>query len=341
MIQKPCLTLDEFTIQQLRLFPGGTGELSRLLRDIGLAAKRINAEINKAGLQDILGTTGLQNIQGEEVKKLDEFANRQLIEVLKSGMSCAGVCSEEEDSIIVFDDELSNGSKYIVFFDPLDGSSNIETCISVGSVFSIYKRVTKLGTPCTMDDFLQTGKQQVAAGYVIYGSSTMLVYATRLGVNGFTLDSSIGEFCLSHPDMKCSNEGKIFSVNLGMYRLFPPSVQRYLQYLQTYGDGTYFTLRYTGSMVADLHRNLIKGGIFLYPPTKEKPEGKLRLMYECNPLAFIYTKAGGDATNGQSDILDIVPKEIHQRSVLYIGSKHLMSDMHQEMSVVNEKEAIF
>ena len=335
-MQKPCITLDEFTIQQLRLFPGGTGELSHLLRDIGLATKRINYEINKAGLQDILGSTGLQNVQGEEVKKLDLFANEQLINVLRSGMSCAGVCSEEEDDIIVFDDDLSNKSKYVVLFDPLDGSSNIETCISVGTVFSIYKRVTEPGKPCSMEDFLQPGTKQVAAGYVIYGSSTMLVYATRVGVNGFTLDSSIGEYCLSHPDMKCSEEGKIFSANLGMLRLFPPAVQQYLSNLQSFGKGRHFTLRYTGSLVADLHRNLIKGGIFLYPPTEDKPEGKLRLMYECNPFAFIVTKAGGRATDGRQESLTIQPTTIHQRSAFYIGDARLMDDLMREMAAANQ-----
>lgn len=335
-MQRPCLTLDEFTIQQLRLFPGGTGELSHLLRDIGLAAKKINVEISKAGLQDILGSTGEQNVQGEEVKMLDRFANEQMIAVLRSGMSCAGVCSEEEDDILVFDDDLSNKSKYVVLFDPLDGSSNIETCISIGTVFSIYKRVTGLGKPCSIEDFLQAGDQQVAAGYVIYGSSTMFTYATRLGVNGFTLDPSIGEFCLSHPDMQCSEEGKLFSVNLGMLRLFPAPVQHYLTCLQDMQGGRRYSLRYTGSLVADLHRNLIKGGIFLYPPTEDKPEGKLRLMYECNPFAFIYTKAGGKASNGKENILTIVPQNIHQRSVLYIGGKTIMDEM---QSLIGSEES--
>lgn len=339
-LQKPCLTLDEFTIQQLRLFPGGTGELSRLLRDIGLAAKRINAEINKAGLQDILGSTGEKNIQGEEVKQLDRFANEQMIGVLSSGMSCAGVCSEEEDDIIVFDDELSNRSKYVVLFDPLDGSSNIETCISIGTVFSIYKRITPLGKACSIEDFLQPGSEQVAAGYVIYGSSTMLVYATKLGVNGFTLDPSIGEFCLSHPGMQCNEEGTMFSVNLGMLRLFPSVVQHYLSYLQSRDGGRRFTLRYTGSLVADLHRNLIKGGIFLYPPTEDKPQGKLRLLYECNPFAFIYTKAGGSATNCAQNILNIVPESIHQRSVLYVGNKTTMDELVSELAAFHKSASV-
>jgi fructose-1,6-bisphosphatase I len=323
------LTLDEFTIQQLRLFPGGTGELSRLLRDIGLAAKRINVEVNKAGLQDILGDMGFSNVQGEEVKKLDVFANNQLIYVLKNGVSCAGVCSEEEDNILVFDDELSNMSKYVVLFDPLDGSSNIDTNISIGTIFSIYRRVTELGKPCSMKDFLQPGHKQVAAGYIIYGSSTMLVYATRLGVNGFTLDPSIGEFCLSHPEIQCTATGNIVSLNTSTFLNYPLPVQEYINKLQSAAatDESFFTMRYTGSLVADLHRNLIKGGIFLYPPTNKKPKGKLRLLYECNPFAYIYTRAGGAATNSMMNILDMIPASIHERSPLYIGCKSMVDEL--------------
>lgn len=329
IMKRGFLTLDEFTIQQLRLFPGGTGELSHLLRDIGLAAKRINVEVNKAGLQDILGDMGFSNVQGEEVKKLDVFANNQLIYVLKNGMSCAGVCSEEEEDIIVFDDELSNESKYVVLFDPLDGSSNIDTNISIGTIFSIFRRVTPLGKPCTREDFLQSGDKQMAAGYIIYGSSTMLVYATRLGVNGFTLDPSIGEFCLSHPDIQCPSNGKIYSVNDGNYLQFPAGVRYYLDELKKRNEHTEgaYSLRYVGSMVADLHRNLMKGGIFLYPATKVQPWGKLRLMYECNPFAYIYTKAGGKATNCRQEILTITPDHLHCRTPLFIGSKNMVNEL--------------
>lgn len=315
------LTLDEFTIQQLRLFPGGTGELSHLLRDIGLAAKRINAEVSKAGLVDILGDTDTVNVQGETVKRLDDFANRQLIIALKGGMSCAGLCTEEEDEIVVFDDPLNNNSKYVVLVDPLDGSSNIDVNISIGTVFSIYRRTTPAGVPCRLEDFLQPGRLQVAAGYVIYGPSTMLVYATRLGVNGFTLDPVIGEFCLSHPDMRCDEHGRTFSVNMANFAGYPVPVQTYIASLQQSGDCTF---RYTGSMIADLHRNLLKGGIFLYPPTTKQPGGKLRLMYECKPFAYIYDKAGGLATNGEEGILDLAPTGIHQRSPLYIGNRAMM-----------------
>lgn len=324
------LTLDEFTIQELRQFPQATGELSGLLRDIGLAAKRINVEVNKAGLvDDILGDAGSVNVQGEDVKKLDLFANNQLIGVLRNGIYCAGVGSEEDDDIIVFDDEVSNRSKYVVLMDPLDGSSNIDVNTTIGTIFSVYRRVSPLETPCTQKDFLQQGVKIVAAGYVIYGSSTMLVYATRRGVNGFTLDPSIGEFCLSHPKMRCPDIGKIYSVNYGNYPSYSPEVRAYLDACtnKTLENGGPYTMRYIGSMVGDIHRNLIKGGIFLYPGTSAKPEGKLRLMYECNPMAFIAEVAGGMATDGTKRILEVVPEHLHQRSPLFLGSKTMMEDL--------------
>jgi fructose-1,6-bisphosphatase I len=337
-MKKQFLSLDEFTIQQLRMFPGGTGELSHLLRDIGLAAKRINVEVNKAGLQDILGDMGFNNVQGEEVKKLDVFANNQMIYVLKNGMSCAGICSEEEEDILVFDDELNNNSKYVVLFDPLDGSSNIDTNISIGTIFSIYRRITPIGEPCTREDSLQIGNKQVSAGYIIYGSSTMLVYATKLGVNGFTLDPSIGEFCLSHPDIQCPADGKIYSVNYGNYLQFSEGVRHYLDELKKGNEHTecFYSLRYVGSMVADLHRNLMKGGIFLYPATKIQPNGKLRLMYECNPFAFIYTKAGGKATNIEQEILKIKPDDLHHRTPLFIGSSKMIEDFEYFSNTTSE-----
>ena len=216
-INRKVQTLDEFTIQQMRNFPNATGELSGLLRDIGLAAKRVNVEVNKAGLVDILGDAGSMNVQGEEVKKLDVFANDQFVGVLRHGISCAGIASEELDDILVFDDEISNNSKYVCLFDPLDGSSNIDVNVAIGTIFSVFRRVTPKGTPVTLADFLQPGKKQIAAGYVIYGSSTILVYGTRRGVNGFTLDPSIGEFTLSHPDIKCPTDGKMYSVNHGNF----------------------------------------------------------------------------------------------------------------------------
>ncbi len=328
-INRRILTLDEFTIQQLRQFPSATGELSSLLRDIGLAAKRINVEVNKAGLVDILGDTGSINVQGEDVKKLDIYANNQFMGVLKHGISCAGVGSEELDDLVVFDDEVSNNSKYVVLFDPLDGSSNIDVNISIGTIFGVYRRVSELGKPCTEEDFLQPGVRQVAAGYVVYGSSTMLVYATRRGVNGFTLDPAIGEFCLSHPDIKCPPSGKLYSVNHGNFFQYEEGLRNYINACQRKDktNGGPYSQRYVGSMVADVHRNLIKGGIFLYPGTIDKPGGKLRLMYECNPFAFMLEVAGGKATDGKQRILDIQPTELHQRTPLFIGSKNMMEEL--------------
>ncbi len=323
------LTLDEFTIQQLRGLPAATGELSTLLRDIGLAAKRVNVEVNKAGLVDILGDYGSVNVQGEDVKKLDIFANNQFMGVLKHGISCAGISSEELDEFVVFDDEVSNQSKYVVQFDPLDGSGNIDVNISIGTIFSVYRRVSTLGKPCTKEDFLQPGNAQVAAGYVIYGSSTMLVYATRRGVNGFTLDPSIGEFSLSHPNIQCPASGKTYSVNHGHFFRYEKGVQQYINACQKKDatNGGPYTQRYIGSMVADVHRNLLKGGIFMYPGTTDKPNGKLRLLYECNPFAFIVEMAGGRATNGKQRIMDIQPTDLHQRTPMFIGSKDMMDEL--------------
>ncbi len=265
-----------------------------------MAAKRINVEVNKAGLVDILGDDGSVNVQGEDVKKLDIFANNQLVGVLQHGISCAGIGSEELEDVVIFDDEVSNKSKYIVMFDPLDGSTNIDTNASIGTIFGVYRRISELGKPCTKEDFLQPGIMQVAAGYIVYGSSTIFVYATRRGVNGFTLDPSIGEFCLSHPDIQCPSAGKIYSVNHGNFFLYSVPVKKYIDCCQrkTKENGGPYTQRYIGSMVADLHRTLIKGGIFMYPGMIDKPPGKLRLMYECNPFAFILEVAGGKATSG-------------------------------------------
>ncbi|MFZ4769647.1 MAG: class 1 fructose-bisphosphatase [Ferruginibacter sp.] len=328
-INRKVQTLDEFTLQQLRDFPLATGELSSLLRDIGLAAKRIHVEVNKAGLVDILGDTGSTNVQGEEVKKLDVFANNQMVGVLRHGISCAGIGSEELDDIVVFDDETSNKSKYVCLFDPLDGSSNIDVNVSIGTIFSVFKRVSELGKPAIEADFLQAGSNQVAAGYIIYGSSTMLVYATRRGVNGFTLDQSIGEFTLSHPDMKCPETGKMYSVNHGNFFQYEERVKKYITACQMKDstNGGPYTQRYIGSMVSDVHRNLIKGGIFMYPGILDKPKGKLRLMYECNPCAFIVEVAGGKATNGQMRILDIVPTKLHQRTAFFTGSLKMMEEL--------------
>jgi len=331
MINREVLTLDEFTIKEMRAFPKATGELAGLLRDIGLAAKRVNVEVNKAGLVDILGDTGGINVQGEEVKKLDEFANEQFTGVLRHGISCAGIASEELDAMVVFEDEISRNSKYVCMFDPLDGSGNIDVNVSIGTIFSVYRRITETGTNVTLKDFLQPGLRQVAAGYIIYGSSTILVYATKRGVNGFTLDQSIGEFCLSHPNIKCPESGKIYSVNHGNYFRFTDGVQKYIDICQRKNEsnGGPYTQRYIGSMVSDVHRNLIKGGIFMYPGTKEKPNGKLRLLYECNPFAFIIEKAGGKATDGMQRILEKQPIELHERTAFFVGSTKMMAELEE------------
>lgn len=324
--QRRLMTMDEFTIQETRKFPQATGELSSILRDIGLACKIINKQVLKAGLVDILGQHGATNVQGEEQMKLDVFADEALINVLRYSNDCAGIASEENDTFIAFDDEYSVNSKYVVLFDPLDGSSNIDVNASIGTIFSIYRRVTPLGQPCTEEDFLQPGNKLMAAGYVIYGSSTMLVYATRLGVNGFTLEPSIGEFCLSHPDMKCSEKGKIYSINQGNTCKYDDGMKAYLDYCMEDNkeDGRPYTQRYIGSMVADMHRTLIKGGIFMYPADKKNANGKLRLQYECNPMSFLMEAAGGVATTGKERILDVQPTELHQRVPIFIGSKNMV-----------------
>jgi len=336
-VNRQVLTLDEFTIQQLRHFPNSTGELSSLLRDIGLAAKRVNVEVNKAGLVDILGDAGSINVQGEDVKKLDVFANDQFIRVLQHGVSCAGIASEEMDNYIAFNDPISKNSKYVCLFDPLDGSGNIDVNVSIGTIFGVYRRVTERGAIATKEDFLQKGVQQVAAGYIIYGSSTMLVYATRRGANGFTLDPSIGEWTMSHPDIRCPPKGKIYSVNHGNFFQYDIGVKNYIDSCQKRdkANGGPYTQRYIGSMVSDVHRNLIKGGIFMYPGTTDKPKGKLRLLYECNPFAFIVEVAGGKATNGKERILDVQPTELHQRTPMFIGSREMMDELESCISTAS------
>jgi fructose-1,6-bisphosphatase I len=314
------MTLDEFTIHQTRQFSNATGELSTLLRDISLACKMINKQVNKAGLGDVLGTHGATNVQGEEQMKLDVYSDQMLINVLRNSSECAGIASEENDDFVAFEDEYSMNSKYVVMFDPLDGSSNIDVNASIGTIFCIYKRVSPVGTPCVEADFLQPGSAMKAAGYVIYGSSTMLVYATKLGVNGFTLEPSIGEFCLSHPDMKVKENGKIYSINQGNTNKLNDKLKSYLNYCMD----EEFSHRYIGSMVADLHRTLIKGGIFMYPADLKNKNGKLRLIYECNPMTYIVEKAGGLGTTGNENILDIKPQELHQRVPIFIGSKSMV-----------------
>lgn len=332
-------TLGQFIIEKQADFPYAKGELSRLLRDIGIAAKLVNREVNKAGLVDIIGEAGTSNIQGENQKKLDVYANEQFISALTYGGECCIVVSEENDEYINIEGEVSKNAKYIVAIDPLDGSSNIDVNVNVGTIFSIYRRKSVSGKP-TMDDILQKGLEQVAAGYVTYGSSTMLVYTTGKGVNGFTLDPSIGEFCLSHPDMRIPKEGHIYSINEGHYTHFPDGVKKYIKYCQVEDEGTGrpYTSRYIGSMVADLHRNLILGGIFIYPVTASAPNGKLRLVYECNPMAFIIEQAGGKASNGYQRILELDVNTLHQRSAIFIGSENMVNKAEEMMSFFSPQQ---
>lgn len=317
--QNRLVTLEEYIIQSQNRFPGATGELSQLLRDIGLAAKIISREVNKAGITNILGFDGTTNVHGEAVKKLDLFADQQLISALERSKITCMVISEENDGIV----ELkSTGGKYIVYMDPLDGSSNIDVNVSIGSIFSIYQREPRFDPAVREEDALQPGIKQVAAGYVLYGSSTTLAYTTGLGVSLFTLDPSIGEFILSDAKVRIPSHGGIYSINEGSYNSWEPGLKKYIKYCQEEDEdsGRPYSARYIGSMVADIHRTLIKGGIFIYPHSKKYPQGKLRLMYECNPLSFIIEQAGGMATDGKGRIMEIEPTSIHQHTPIYIGS---------------------
>jgi fructose-1,6-bisphosphatase I len=311
------VTLDRFIMKKQEQFPFASGELSQLLRDIALAGKILNREINRAGLIGIGGAYGATNVQGEEQQKLDVIADIRFIRALKNGGEVCGIISEEEEDMICTGNY--NG-KYIVAIDPLDGSSNIDVNVSIGTIFSIYRRKSEIGTPVQKMDFMQKGRDQVAAGYLIYGSSTILVYTTGHGVNGFTYEQSLGEFFLSHQHITTPKTGKIFSVNEGNYKEFDAPIQRYIEYCK---DNKY-SGRYIGSLVADFHRNLFKGGIYMYPPSAKAPNGKLRLLYECNALAFIVEQAGGKATDGTQRILDIEPQEFHQRVPFYIGSSEMV-----------------
>ena len=317
-------TLHEFIVAKQQDFPFASGELSRLLNDIALAAKIVSNDVRKAGLVDhILGAQGGQNVQGEEQQKLDVVADEAFITAFENGGEVCGIASEENDDFVAFQSETAKKGNYIVLFDPLDGSSNIDVNVSIGTIFSIYRRISPNGTEAVLEDMLQPGDQQVAAGYVLYGSSTILVYSTGNGVNGFTLDPSIGEFFLSHPEMRMPENGRLYSVNEGNLNDFDPTLRAYIAYCQSNENqtGKPYSGRYIGSLVADFHRNLIKGGIYIYPAVPAAPQGRLRLLYECNPLAFIAEQAGGLATDGKNRILDIKPSQLHQRVAFYIGSK--------------------
>ncbi len=321
------VTLGEFIIKKQTDFAYSTGELSRLMNSIRLAAKIVSQKVNQAGLVDISGSFGKENIQGEDQQKLDVFANDVFIQTLINREIVCGIASEENDDFICIPgSDKSYSNKYVLLMDPLDGSSNIDVNVSVGTIFSIYHRISPIGTPVTKEDFLQKGVNQVAAGYVIYGSSTMLVYTTGKGLNGFTLDPALGTFFLSHPDMKIKEEGYIYSINEGNYIQFPQGVKDYIKYCQAEGDNRPYTARYIGSLVADIHRNMLKGGIYIYPGSANRPEGKLRLLYECNPFAFIIEQAGGKASDGFRRIMEIEPTELHQRIPFFCGSKKMVTD---------------
>lgn len=320
------ITLSQFIAEEQEKFPGASGGLSRIFRDLKLAAKIVHQDVNKAGLVDILGSHGTTNIQGEEVKKLDVMANEEFIASLTAGGDCCAVISEEEEDIRF----INPNAKYVLAIDPLDGSSNIDVNAAIGTIFSIYRRKSPIGSQATLEDCLQPGRNQIAAGYVIYGSATMLVYTTGQGVNGFTLDIGIGDFCLSHPNIQIPQDGNIYSVNEGNFSQFSDGYKNYIKFCKVIdqASGRPYSARYIGSMVADFHRNMIKGGIFMYPGTTTAPKGKLRLIYECNPMSWIMEQAGGVATNGKKRILDIKPTELHQRVPVVMGSTNMVHTLH-------------
>lgn len=327
------VTLSEFILDRQSDFPYATGELTRLLADIGIAAKIVNQQVNKAGLGDILGAHGSENVQGEQQQKLDVFADEVFMQAFKAGGQVCGIASEEQDEFVAFDSDFCRDGKYVVLFDPLDGSSNIDVNVSIGTIFSIFRRKSAPGKPAEVRDFLQKGTEQVAAGYVLYGSSTMLVYTTGKGVNGFTLEPTIGEFCLSHPDMRIPEMGNIYSVNEGNWEVMSEGVRQYVRVCRE----RELRGRYIGSLVADFHRNLIKGGIYIYPGITSAPNGKLRLLYECAPLAMIAEQAGGKASDGRRRVLDIAPDELHQRLPYFVGSAAMVDEA---MALVREHDKV-
>jgi len=338
-MSKKLTTLGEFIIDRQNHFKYTEGELSRLLNSIKLAAKIVNHEVNKAGLVDIIGASGDINIQGETQQKLDVYANDVFMRTLKNRKIVCGIASEEEDDFVIVQKEDGGSEhKYIVLMDPLDGSSNIDVNVSVGTIFSVYRRVSPIGTPVTKEDFLQKGREQVAAGYVVYGTSTMLVYTTGHGVNGFTLNPALGTWYLSHKDMMFPKTGKIYSINEGNYIHFPQGVKDYLKYCQEEEEDRPYTSRYIGSLVSDFHRNMIKGGIYIYPTSSKSPRGKLRLLYECNPIAFLAEQAGGKASDGYKSVMDITPSELHERVPFFVGSTMMVEKAEEFMKEYPEAE---
>ena len=333
-------TLDEFIIERQDDFQYSTGELSRLLNSILLAARVVSYKINKAGLVDIIGKVGSTNVQGEDQQKLDVYANDVFIQTLVNREIVCGIASEENDNFITIQGlDQGHNNKYVVLMDPLDGSSNIEVNVSVGTIFSIYRRVSPIGTPVAIEDFLQPGDKQVAAGYILYGTSTMVVYTTGHGVNGFTLNQAIGSFYLSHPKMSCPELANTYSVNEGNYVHFPQGVKDYIKYCQEEKDDRPYTSRYIGSLVSDCHRNIIRGGIYMYPSTYKAPKGKLRLLYECNPIAFLTEQAGGKATDGRKRIMELVPTELHERTPFYCGSKSMVERVMEFIEEADKRDS--
>lgn len=333
-IKAPKKTLGEFIIENQNQFEYSTGELSRLLNAIKLASKAVNHEVNKAGLVDIIGSTNQINNSNEDQQKLDVFANQVFKRALINRQIVCGFASEEEDDFVVISSSKNNSqNNYVILIDPLDGSSNIDTNASVGTIFSIYRRLSTNDKPVTESDFLQKGVNQVAAGYILYGTSTMLVYTTGFGVNGFTLNPALGTFYHSHPNIKYPSFGNIYSINEGNYFHFPEGIKKYIKYCQEDKNGRPYTSRYIGSLVSDFHRNLIKGGVYLYPSTHKHPNGKLRLLYECNPIAFLSEQAGGAASNGKDRILEISTEELHQRTPFYCGNKSMVKEIDNSLKL--------
>lgn len=329
-------TLGEFIVEKQADYPQAKGELSGILSSIRLVAKVIHRDINKAGLtNNIIGNADRENVQGETQMKLDIFANETFKKALMAREDVAGIASEEEENFVAFDTQRGRNAKYVILTDPLDGSSNIDVNVAVGTIFSIYRRISPIGSPVSLADFMQPGHRQVAAGYVVYGSSTMLVYTTGNGVNGFTYDPSLGVFCLSHENIQIPTEGRIYSINEGQYLKFPMGVKKYIKYCQEEDPRSQrpYASRYIGSLVSDFHRNMLKGGIYIYPNATNYPNGKLRLLYEGNPMAFLAEQAGGLATDGFNRILDIQPRALHQRVPLFIGSKQMVEKAQEFMQL--------
>lgn len=328
------ITLSEFILQRQAEFPYAKGDLTRMLHHLSVAAKVVHQKVCKAGLVDILGRKGSMNVHGEQQEKLDVFAHEKFIQMMLASEECCGIASEESDDIIFVDNPEARDGGYILCIDPIDGSSNIDVNVSIGTIFSIYRRKSPRGFPPLREDFLQPGTSQVAAGYIIYGPATMLVYTTGAGVNGFTLDPAIGEFCLSHLNIMMPEWGGIYSINQGHFAYMPEGVKQFVRYCQSHDPETKrpYTLRYVGSLVADIHRNMLRGGIFIYPSVLGHPKGKLRLIYECNPIAFLAEQSGGKASDGFRRIMEIRPHSLHQRVPLFIGSKKVveMAEMFME-----------